>query len=598
MKLKSVFYYIVAATMLLVSGCNESTNVPKPNPNPDPNPTKQTSSWTVEFTASPNTFSVEGGSGKISGTLKEISAQGKLLQEKALKNEDFTLSFKGVRAQDIQIDNTAKTFVVPSGEQAIFDIEATVTAGVQKGTKQTISIVRGGKISVQFKASASEFSVLGGKGTIEAVKTITDQEGKTLKEEKLPADAFNLVVKQGAPEDITVNNQDKSFAVEMGLSNVFVLEAATGDGQSQAITISREGDLAFAFKAEPNDLPAAGGSGKVSAQFTATDKGGKVIKEAALDNKYFTISAPNASHELTINDAEKTFKIAAGAEATFTINAVANFTGASAQRLTITRNKKKLPKVTIPLEYVAEYNVNQEGIGFANDQANGSSGYFTWDDAVSKFSAISIDGADYHLPSREEWESIAPRWVGKRPFCELSNPQNIKDVEETVVINGETITSTSDFFGYGEDVCYAVRYKGTKYISAWTYYYGDNKYGDGKILIILARSLAGNEAITVEELANPSFWEADQDRDVLRVFPACGNNINGTGDRGQIDFQGDYGWYWSKTSDEKGFYYMGFNMNFVYTSNDAHFKHYGRSVRLFKNTPVESKRAQRVARRR
>lgn len=59
-------------------------------------------------------------------------------------------------------------------------------------------------------------------------------------------------------------------------------------------------------------------------------------------------------------------------------------------------------RVGLPIEYVTERNVNATGDGFVTDdliQDQATMGFFGFNDAVAKFTNISIGGKDYYLPS-------------------------------------------------------------------------------------------------------------------------------------------------------------------------------------------------------
>ncbi len=56
-----------------------------------------------------------------------------------------------------------------------------------------------------------------------------------------------------------------------------------------------------------------------------------------------------------------------------------------------------LAPVQLPLEYVLENNVDPSGTGLVTTHATDVSGYFTFEDAVAKFSNITIAGKECHL---------------------------------------------------------------------------------------------------------------------------------------------------------------------------------------------------------
>jgi len=217
-----------------------------------------------------------------------------------------------------------------------------------------------------------------------------------------------------------------------------------------------------------------------------------------------------------------------------------------------------------PLSYVAEYNINPAGDGFVGDlTACNISGYFNYNDAVTQFGNITIGGQRYHLPSFEEWSSIAPStaWV----YYGVNNPYNNK--EETVTVAGNIYTMTSDFRNDSANkTTYALRYKGTHLVSAWKYQYIG--YGTNNChLKITSRSVYG-QTITVDQIADASFWSTNTENDIVRYFPASGNSD----DPGDVGIGGAF---WSSTSGK----IMGFRDTYATSKSGDNNK--GFSVRLF-----------------
>jgi len=195
-----------------------------------------------------------------------------------------------------------------------------------------------------------------------------------------------------------------------------------------------------------------------------------------------------------------------------------------------------------PLSYVAEYNINTAGDGFGN---------------------ITIGGQRYHLPSFEEWSSIAPStaWV----YYGVNNSYDNRS--ETVTVAGNIYTMTSDFRNDSANkTTYALRYKGTHLISAWKYeYFG---YGTNNChLKITSRSVYG-QTITVDQIADASFWNTNTENDIVRYFPASGNSD----DPGDVGIGGAFR---SSTSEK----IMGFRDTYATSKSGDNNK--GFSVRLF-----------------
>jgi len=217
-----------------------------------------------------------------------------------------------------------------------------------------------------------------------------------------------------------------------------------------------------------------------------------------------------------------------------------------------------------PLSYVAEYNINTAGDGFVNDlTACNISGYFNYNNAVTQFGNITIGGQRYHLPSFEEWSSIAPStaWV----YYGVNNSYDNRS--ETVTVAGNIYTMTSDFRNDSANkTTYALRYKGTHLISAWKYeYFG---YGTNNChLKITSRSVYG-QTITVDQIADASFWNTNTENDIVRYFPASGNSD----DPGDVGIGGAFR---SSTSEK----IMGFRDTYATSKSGDNNK--GFSVRLF-----------------
>lgn len=252
--------------------------------------------------------------------------------------------------------------------------------------------------------------------------------------------------------------------------------------------------------------------------------------------------------------------------------------GGKTAQCVITVEKAKRPKLSI--EYVAEYNLNAEGTGFATSHANDASGYFTWDDAIDRFTAeknFAIDGYGFHLPTQQEWLSIVPA-ENRGNNVQFQGESATNDYSETVTVAGETMKVTADYRGTTNGVAYALRFKGEeeKHRSAWRYEFADNPSG-GNMLKITVRYLGPDRTdVTVDDIAKETWWSQDADEDIVRNFPAAGyhdgNKVNAN----------NQGTYWSATEAKNTA--RGMRLYFKYdtangSSNQA--KTLGFSVRLF-----------------
>ena len=223
-----------------------------------------------------------------------------------------------------------------------------------------------------------------------------------------------------------------------------------------------------------------------------------------------------------------------------------------------------------PLRYVAKYNVNPAGTGLVtNLTACDVSGYFNWNDAMT----ISVSG--YHLPSRKEWRSIVPEVYNYVLFKTTVDKNNT----EYVTVRNQNITMTCDYHNVGTQTnpapSYALRYKGTDMLSAWIYDYIND--GNNTHLKVTCRNVV--PSVTIFDIANPDFWITGNEINVVRYFPAGGQE-NATGGYNNV---GTHGNFWSSTEYNKdNARIMYFSPDNVQMHNFNKFTKY--SVRLFANT--------------
>lgn len=265
----------------------------------------------------------------------------------------------------------------------------------------------------------------------------------------------------------------------------------------------------------------------------------------------------------------------------------------------------KKQRFKLPIEYVAEYNVNNAGDGFSTDNVGKSSGLFNWYEAVGQTHAEHNPGGKnifaapafkdkYHLPSMKEWRVVLPdkfiAWDG------ASNPKVKKDLPEEIEVAGKTATYTADYDrGKGNGICYAIRFKGNgdKYRAAYRYLYTNNPQDTEskakKMFSLTVCHLGPNKTdITLEQVADEKFWKQDGVEYITRVFPATGYKEPGDGDKRYRD--GEQGFYWSSTEQEEELYKEKFaiSMNFYelhfdLTSDAYNYKRDFYGIRPFSN---------------
>ncbi|MDD6927761.1 MAG: hypothetical protein SOW36_07240 [Porphyromonas sp.] len=505
----------------------------------------------VEFTATPASFSLRGGKGVVEGVIRETTPEGKVVKETPIAKEDFTLRLKSGDATQLSLDERAKIYTVAEGISATFEIEAEVTRGTQKGFKQTLTVIRGGEITYTFVATPTLFTAEGGVGHVIGKQKITDISGATLEERLLENSEFTLTLKKGEAIDISVDDVAKSFTVHEGNTALFELEAiAKGSDTPQEIKVSREGSITYTFEAHPNNFTSEGGEGEIRGRYVLKDILGNSLATKALPNEAYNLSLKSGdASQVTLDNAKKRFTIKSGEkEETFVFEAKPFTTGSVALEITIHRDAVKVPKVVLPLEYLTEFNINPAGTGFVTSHAKDASGYFSWNDAVAKFSSIVIDGKNYHLPSKQEWLAIIPSYAEDNgsDYIVWEESGSRKNVVENVIVSGKNISSKNDYLSDGNYCTYALRFKDTNLVSAWKYEYLKNPSG-GYWMKISCKKV--EPKVTIEEISKSAFWDNAKDV-IVRYLPACGYYAKGVANE-----VGNFGNYWTCTPHSEGYAY-------------------------------------------
>ena len=201
----------------------------------------------------------------------------------------------------------------------------------------------------------------------------------------------------------------------------------------------------------------------------------------------------------------------------------------------------------LPLEFFAEYNIADGDTAFVDNYACNTSKYYNWNDASGKFSRyVRMDGADYYLPARNDMEIVFPESSGRVLFTNTTI--NTGDVSDGTISRGwsSSQSTCSPYAWYKKisstsKVVYAYRYRNVdsnKLLSAYRYEYMYNPQNyDQYMLKVTARWLGPNYATSyysadwsrlINEIATEDFWNANNDDDIVRVFPFCGYHSNTT----------------------------------------------------------------------
>ena len=300
----------------------------------------------------------------------------------------------------------------------------------------------------------------------------------------------------------------------------------------------------------------------------------------------------------------------------------------------------------LPIEYVGDHDLGQFGANYpadykmSEDDKSEHSCWLTWWDSptngadnsyIKKLSryGLTVNSVHHHLPSTNEWRSILPA-VSYVTWC-----KTYLDAVETGIAFGVTTTQTSDIDdsdythhmtkdqtkGWTSDFyspnieyepinstynkgagtasrpsrrCYALRFKGTTYCSAWRYDWiwttSDNTALTGNSVgrkSVVVRVIYLGPSFKYEndytDLTDESKFNWDGAGVIKRSFPCIGTNayvhqaLDGEGpDRPEQT------WYWSTTPTPDGDYFSC-RLTHQFLQGDQHHIREGFNVRLFKD---------------
>lgn len=276
----------------------------------------------------------------------------------------------------------------------------------------------------------------------------------------------------------------------------------------------------------------------------------------------------------------------------------------------VNRNKKA---PILALEYMAPYNINLEGTGFATSFANNASGYFNWDTAISKFKNITIDGVAYHMPTQNELFSIFPT-TSEAPITEFTQDGEggSSEIMELELPNFPKQKCHDEFMTAldgGKYTLYALRFRPVEenespekpkfgemeatpnysQLSAWRYKV--ISAGKDQYCLLVEQIWFGKEGVDIQigDIATPSYWLRP---DARRIIPYSGYNKNGNGTQPSFGMN-KKGTLWTATADEPkesnpnetiiNAYLYDFNSKRV--SIEKNTKERGCNVRLFIDNP-------------
>ena len=333
----------------------------------------------------------------------------------------------------------------------------------------------------------------------------------------------------------------------------------------------------YSFVASKQEFRLKGGTGYITGAikvYTGKDDSGLLQFEDELAPNEYTLTLKKGDpSQIIIDDAGKSFTVKPDVPGTgpavFILTATPKETPSAAQDIEVICWEN-------PLEYLAEYNVNQDGTGFVTDlYATNTSGYFDWATASAKFLNVTFGGKSYHLGSEPEWYSLI---TGASFFGKAKTFLNAK---LSVEVNGTRLQSVEDINNTGTNVSYVLRFKGTGYQSAWKYEWV--KENNHQVLRITARNV--RDGVTLDDVATETFWQQNREKNIVRIIPACGLSRR----MKRLDTVEQVCWYWASTTAEPytSYFWVTTGGPGSYTYMEVWpkgFRDDGMTIRLFKDT--------------
>ncbi len=239
-----------------------------------------------------------------------------------------------------------------------------------------------------------------------------------------------------------------------------------------------------------------------------------------------------------------------------------------------------------PLDYVAEeFAINKAGTGFVKngnlpqtnvyaDINDDEVGYYTFGDAKSLFEKPWLKNSKYFFPNVYHWKSIVPYYDPYHYYVIFDQKtSNTHAYRQEALVGEESVEDDAVYTTVQEGslyVTYALRFRGTKWYSAWRYSYEGNE-GNKKMIIkcvALKDTPNGNLLSLEQDIANPEFFTVNPC--TIRTFLSYGYNHHYShNNKEEIRLIGENGCHWSSSPfiinadpsiPPEGAVYMGFNI--------------------------------------
>lgn len=305
------------------------------------------------------------------------------------------------------------------------------------------------------------------------------------------------------------------------------------------VTALRSGQTTITVKTKDGNKTAACDITVVEALISVTGITIEPATRSSLPNASFTITATvlpaNASNlsvtwtssNTSVAEVYEDGTVTAIAVGESTITATTVDGGHTATCVVTVSAQASRPK--LPIEYIAEFNVNTDGDGFATSHDNDQSGYFTWSEAKDLFDGSVPALQGYHLPTKNEWLAVGSTAL----FIQYGSAAAKKDhwVPEEITVKGVTKSYYSQYKNpLDSHISYGMRFQGggaeaNELKCAYRYEPVGTFVEDGNLtshLKVTVRYVEPTANVHIDDIANEDYCNANNNDDVVRIFPIVG----------------------------------------------------------------------------
>lgn len=254
------------------------------------------------------------------------------------------------------------------------------------------------------------------------------------------------------------------------------------------------------------------------------------------------------------------------------------------------------PRPQLPIDYISNYNLAEDGTSFVTQETSDKSGYFSYSDANERFAHCTIGGVAYHLPSSAEWNGILSSYYENGVnFIQAGLIQN----EIEPISFGDIRNSfASDYCNVGNGITYALRLcKPTEAFNDNFPAAPDNRYRcayryervgmmqqeqqppQDAFIKVSVYYLGEDFTGTISDISNEEWWDNHKDKVEECIVPTIGVKV-----AGKLYNYASGGFYWATDKAKyTSIFYSGISTSMYPDKSNLC------NVRLFKDKTGEVK---------